>query len=90
MKEKRKRTDKEKRMALGTILPTQKSLAIDNAYAIKTNQEKERIGKNIKGTKKNVGGEVRYYTSKNKYSIVSNNLKVLRFEVRSDGDYPIK
>lgn len=75
---------------LGTILPTKKSLAINDDYAKTMRQDKAKVGKFLKGTKKVVGGEVRYYTSNSEYSIVSSTMKVLRFEVRADGDYAVK
>lgn len=77
--------------ALGTILPTKKSLQINESWHAQNEREKLRIasaaglGKGIM-----IEGERRYYQGANKYAIVSRNLRVLWFEVRADGDYALK
>ena len=75
---------------LGTVLPTRKSLlAGDRHYAAQMGLNAEFAAEHLaKCDRKVVGGEVRYYEG-NKYAVVSSQ-KAKWFEVRADGDYPIK
>lgn len=75
-------------MTLGTVLPTNASLACDDAYAERVAREKEQIAeKELKGcTRKLVGGEVRYYDTTDQYAIIGRRGKVLWFAVTPDGD----
>lgn len=78
---------------LGTILPTKKSLRLDEEYAKRVATEKDRIGNSSAElrncTRKVVGGEVRYYDTTDQYAIVSRQGKVIWFAVRPDGDHRI-
>ena len=76
---------------IGTVLPTKKSLAADDAYAKRVARDKERVANlELKHcTRKVVGGEVRYYDTTDQYAIVSRQGNVLWFAVTPDGDYRI-
>jgi hypothetical protein len=78
--------------SLGTILPTKKSLKNSDDYALNLALEKGIFAaKHLSGCKaKSLGNEVRYYKTPSLYAVVSSSLKVLWFEVKSDGDYPVK
>jgi hypothetical protein len=84
---------KNKAKPLGTILPTKKDLEINERcfQDLKTEQNRIANGSDIlkEAEKVEVGGETRYYIG-NKYAIVGRNKKIMWFEVREDGDYPIK
>lgn len=78
---------------LGTVLPTKKSLETNDRCFENLKAEQNQIANSsdiLKNAEKiEVGGETRYYIG-NKYAIVGRNKKVMWFEVRKDGDYPIK
>ena len=76
---------------IGTVLPTQKSLAATDRYAKQVATVKNRVGRNLRGCKKrNVGGEVRHYRTTNEYAVVNASGNVLWFETREDGyDYAL-
>ena len=72
---------------LGTVLPTKKSLQVmEDSYqqARKLVVEKEAT---MKGTKKVVKGETRWYQDATKFLTVGTDAKVRMFETREDGDY---
>jgi len=77
---------------IGTILPTAKSLKINDQYAkdLATRQQTVANRKLSNCDKQLVGGEVRYYSASDRYAIVGRDLKVRRFIVRADGDYAIR
>jgi hypothetical protein len=79
--------------SLGTVLPTKKSLEINDRYFNDLRAEQNKIANStdiLKDAEKiEVGGEIRYYIG-NKYAIIGRNKKVMWFEVRKDGDYSIK
>ncbi len=78
-------------IALGTVLPTARSLKLNDKWA--SNQSKLNAihaANNLKNcTKRIVGSEVRYYATDSCYATVRNQV-VRWFEVRADGDYAIK
>ncbi len=78
-------------MNLGTVLPTAKSIAINNAFAKRDFARRESIAsRQLKDcTRRLVGGEVRYYDTTDQYAIVSRQGKVLWFAVTPNGDYRI-
>lgn len=79
--------------ALGTILPTAESEAINDRYAA----EQARLNAKFayqsavlaSCRRKIVGGETRYYLRANIYATVRNQT-IRWFEVRKDGDYALK
>ena len=76
---------------LGTILPTAASLALGDAFAASLEAEQKKIGAMITGCRKAlVGGEVRYYKSSIRYAVVSRWMLIIWFDVRADGDYPVR
>lgn len=74
---------------IGTVLPTRKSLACDDAYAAREFARKARIaGEQLPEMKeKLVAGEMRYYKTSTLYAIISRSGEVFWFEVREDGTY---
>lgn len=74
---------------LGTILPTRESLAADDEHAARQEAEQLRIGATLRGQRRVVGGEVRYYYAARRYAIVGRDFKIKRFEERKDGDYSV-
>ena len=76
---------------IGTVLPTMKSLAVNDLYASRINAKCEAVAKRelVGTTRKVVGGEVRYYDTTDQYAIVSRQGNVIWFAVRADGDYRI-
>lgn len=80
-------------MTLGTILPTAKSIAANERFAIAQTAKRQSIAsasQELKGcVRKVVGGEVRYYDTTDQYAIVSRQGKVIWFAVRPDGDHRI-
>tara|TARA_R110002094_G_scaffold24225_2_gene36445 strand:+ start:1634 stop:1894 length:261 start_codon:yes stop_codon:yes gene_type:complete len=79
--------------ALGTILPTRKSIAIGEKMHIEDQAARARIAidsglENLDRHEMPEG--VRYYASDDLYAIVGRNMRVLWFEVRADGDYSVK
>ena len=77
--------------AIGTVLPTKETLAINDRYAKRVAAIKEKIAdKALAGTTKRiVGGEVRYYDTTDQYAIVSRQGAIIWFAVPADGDYRI-
>ncbi len=75
---------------IGTVLPTSRDIAINNAFAKREAKEKERIASStpeLAGCDRRiVGGEVRYYDTTDQYAIVSRQGRVLWFAVCPDGD----
>jgi hypothetical protein len=76
---------------LGTILPTAKTLALDDKHAEAMRRRTDAIGKRELGhcERRVVGGEVRYYDTTDQYAVVSRQGTILWFAVREDGDYRI-
>ena len=79
---------------LGTILPTARSIALNDAWHAQRETERANIGAShpmlTNCERRNVGGETRYHFTGNLYSVVPMNGKGLRFfETRKDGDYAI-
>jgi len=79
---------------LGTILPTSKSEAINEDYYRSRIAECDKVAKNSpmlhNCTVKTVGGEKRHYFTQSLYSVVGfQSGRILFFETRKDGDYPI-
>ena len=79
--------------ALGTIYATRKQLAAADRHSDKMTAkalaaaEKELAGMD----RRTVGGEVRYYKTSTLYTPAVVRFGVRRwFEVRADGDYPVK
>lgn len=80
-----------KTMPLGTIFPSIESLSQNDTHCDKQKLSAEHFGNNLNGTtKKVVKGEVRFYLNSAKYAVVSRELKVKWFEVRSNGDYAVQ
>ena len=81
-------------MNLGTVLPTKQSLKCSDDYAKRIDKENAAFAaKTLAGTEqRTVGGETRYYKTATLYAVVSKIKKntVRWFEVRSDGDYPVR
>lgn len=76
---------------LGTILPTAENLARSDAHADLIARQQSVIGNGISNcTMRKVNGELRYYRTATRYAVVSRNLNVLWFDVRADGDYPVR
>lgn len=79
--------------ALGTILPSEKSLQINDDFErkLKASQAFYAFGhpilRDCEATHEE--GEVRYYTTQSCFAIVSRSLKVLWFEIRKDGTYSV-
>ena len=79
---------------IGTVLPTAKSIKVNNAFAKREARDKERIART---TPELVGcerremrcGEVRYYDTTDQYAIISRRGDVLWFQVTADGDMRI-
>jgi hypothetical protein len=72
---------------LGTVLPTKKSLqVIEDSYqqARKLVVKKEAT---MKGVKKVIKGETRWYQDATKFLVIGTDAKVRMFETRKDGDY---
>jgi Lon protease-like protein len=73
--------------ALGTVLPTKKSLQLmETSYQ----QARSRVIKKeatIKGIKKVVKGETRWYQDTTKFLTVGTDARVRMFETKEDGDY---
>lgn len=79
-------------MVLGTILPTAKSLRMADAHAARIADQCAQVGKSkLAGCKiKRLGRETRYYSSPYRYAVVDRSMTVRWFDVREDGDYPVK
>lgn len=76
---------------LGTVLPTAESLARGDAHAARIATEQKRVGSALPGCSAvTVRGEVRYYKNSKTYALVSRGLAVRWFDVRADGDYPVR
>jgi hypothetical protein len=78
-------------MALGTVLPTAEILARGDAHAawLAGQQHKAGAALNVCAAR-TVGGETRYYKTSTKYAVISRGMQVRWFEVRADGDYPVR
>jgi len=76
---------------IGTILPTARSLELDDHYHATLERKKSAIGGAIPDcTPCRVGGETRYYKTETLYAVISSSLAVLWFDRRADGhDYAI-
>lgn len=74
---------------IGTVLPTAKSLKASDRYAKDVATRQQTVGRSeLAGCEqRTVGGEVRYYTTSDRYAIVGRDLTVRWFMVRADGDY---
>lgn len=70
---------------IGTVLPTAKSIKLNNDYAKKVAAKQEQVGKRIGGTRRIVGGEVRWYKTSTEFAVVSRDGQVKWFEIREDG-----
>lgn len=76
---------------LGTVLPTAESLARGDVHAAWLAGQQQQVGAALKGcAARNVGGETRYYKTATRYAVVSRGMQVRWFEVRADGDYPVR
>lgn len=77
---------------IGTVLPTKQSLAAgERAYREEVRKKNAVAADQLAGLERRVvGGETRYYASSSRYAIVKRDLKVQWFEVRADGDYPVR
>ena len=75
----------------GNVLPTNRSLAVDAAYADRVARDKRKVADVKLGDceQRIVGGEVRYYKMTDQYAIVNRQGRVLWFVVKDDGDYRI-
>lgn len=75
---------------IGTVIPTARDFAINNAFAKRESADKARIAaatpELTNCDRRVVGGEVRYYDTADQYAIVSRQGKVLWFAVTADGD----
>ena len=75
---------------MGTVMPTARDFAINNAFAKREAANKARIASSTPELKtcdrRVVGGEVRYYDTADQYAIVSRQGTVLWFAVTADGD----
>ncbi len=78
--------------SLGTILPTAKSLAINDAYAIDLTEKQRQVAKQHLSdcVSRIVGMEQRYYLRPTIYAIVDRHLTIRWIEHRADGDYALK
>lgn len=79
--------------AIGTVLPTAKSLAAADRHSDALRQKAIKRADSTLGdmTKRTVGGETRYYKTATVYAVVSPRSGALKwFESRADGDYSIK
>ena len=78
---------------LGTILPTAKSLAINDECARKEAAMKARVAAGDARLRncdrRVVGGEVRYYDTVDQYAIVGRDGQVKWFAVTPEGDFRI-
>lgn len=76
---------------LGTVLPTKASMEAGERHYTKMVRLNAKFAANaLRGCERRViGGEVRYYEDATHYAVVSNE-KAKWFEVRADGDYPVK
>ena len=76
---------------LGTVLPNAEILARGDAHAEFIAREQKRVGDSLPGCRaKLIRGEWHYYKTEKLYALVSRGLAVLWFEVRADGDYPVR
>lgn len=81
-----------KNHTLGTVLPTAKSLAVNDRHhrgAVHRSANIAAASPDLKDAiRRTVGGEVRYYLNETTYATVPHGLfQVLFFEIRDDGDY---
>ena len=77
----------------GNILPTAKSIAVNNEYAQKDRENRRKASKRhglIQFLEVSANGETRYYDGLSKYAIIGRDMLPKWFEVREDGDYPTK
>jgi hypothetical protein len=76
---------------LGCVLPTRKSLAINDSYAknLAENQRKVAEAELSEFPSRYIHGETRYYKTPTIWAIVGRDLTVKWFETRTDGDYRI-
>ena len=76
---------------LGTVLPTKKTIAINNAHAVSTAKKQKSVAeKELSGlTTRFVCGETRHYKTATIWAIVGRDMTVKWFETRADGDYRI-
>lgn len=80
-----------KTRALGTALPTAKSMADGDVHAARISAQQRQMGAALAGCRAHtVSGEVRYYKNSSGYAVVTRSLTVRWFEVRTDGDYPVQ
>jgi hypothetical protein len=73
---------------LGTILPTEASLAAGDRHAEEmTRRDAQLAAKTLaQCARRTVGGEMRYYATPLRYATVTRQ-RTRWFEVRTDGDY---
>ena len=78
-------------IAIGTVLPTRKSLEINDKYATQQAAMKESVARAELAhcERRVIGGEVRYYDTTDQYAIVSRQGRVMWFAVTPDGDFRI-
>lgn len=75
----------------GTVLPTAAGLRAGDAHAARVDTARDLAGAAIPdATRRAVAGEVRYYRGPTRYALVTRSLVVIWFDVRLDGDYPVK
>lgn len=81
-------------MSLGNILPTKKSLAINDRVFADNQQRQAQFAKSQKldqFRREVVGMEVRFYKSETQYCIVNRSgNRILWFEIRGNETYSIK
>ncbi len=77
---------------IGTCLPTAASMKRGDRHAASVDAAQRAYGAAMLRDceKRVVCGETRYYKSASKYAVVSRAMAVKWFEVRADGDYPVR